>query len=150
MKTPDLIHRSGRERLALAERLTWLASDAVTIDHARSRLPSGAEVHTLGELLCAMRVSWPAVFARAPWYVLPYRLRQLSELECDVMAYYRGGARAVDRLRRERRELRASRDAALRSRLRWRYPAWDAVSEPYERPPRRCDASPWIDLGGEA
>jgi hypothetical protein len=144
-KSPDLIWRSGREDMPLEQRLTWLRSTALLIEHERSRLGWGSEVHTLGVLLESMHRAWP-VNRWVNHHRHPYYFERLSLVECDVMAYRRGGPREVDRLHWLRRELAAARSDAGKARLRWRYPTWSTG----ERLPLRYEASPWIDLGGEA
>lgn len=141
--TRDLIDRSGREHLTFAERATWLRNEALVISHARARLGAGAEVHTLGVLLCQMSdvgsLHPRAAVARG----VERHLAHLAIIECDVMAYRRGGARAVDELHRLRREIERERAAFRDARVRWKYPLWSPViAGPFD------PTNPWLDIGG--
>lgn len=137
-RTGNLVDTSGREHASLDERVQRLKSEAVMLQAARARLTGserwGHDSHAIGVLLGNIsylgRTSWPATSPR------------LSRIECDLMAFWRGGADAVHALHRQRKELTGQRDAARKARIRWLYPL-------LAYPVRGTGdmSNPWVDIG---
>lgn len=131
----DLVETSGREHAPVTERVDRLKSEAVMLQAHRARLTGserwGHDSHAIGVLLSSIRY-------------LDQRggVRWRSRIECDLLAFWRGGADAVHALARRRRELSAERDQARRQRIRWRYPLLGyAVIGSGDM------TNPWLDLG---
>lgn len=85
----DFVHTSGRENLSPEDRVGFLASDEMQIMSA-GRPPTAADSHLYGSLVGCIRGAQMS----GEWAV-----RMRSEVECQVLAWRRGGWEEVRRVR---------------------------------------------------